>query len=58
MSEDKRDPETIKQMRQPTFPPPQRKTPLPQSAFTHQHKWDAKYAGPGRRCESCGLVLG
>jgi hypothetical protein len=40
----------------PQFPPPQRKTPVTQKDFRHEHKWEGLPNG-GKRCAGCGAVV-
>jgi hypothetical protein len=53
---DKKD-EPNPQMIPATFPPPQRKTPVPQSTFRHQHEWGQSPDGK-RMCKTCKMVMG
>jgi hypothetical protein len=60
MSEDRRDPETKKQMEAgriaSQFPPVERKTPVKQGDFRHQHEWEYVPASHSRRCKTCGVT--
>jgi hypothetical protein len=40
----------------PTFPPPQRTTPVTQKDFRHEHTWEGLGPGKGQRCKGCGTV--